>query len=63
MRKRYQGSVLNPVVQPMPSAARVSIHALVGQDLVRFDVVLRPDGSFTADKVVLEKDLPMPYAL
>jgi hypothetical protein len=63
VRAAYAKTINSPVILPLSAGWRVTFHALVGQDLVRLDVDIQPDGRASIGKSILEKDLAMPYIM
>jgi hypothetical protein len=63
VRAAYAKTINGPAIQALGAGWRVTFHALVGQDLVRLDVDVQPDGRASIAKSVLEKELAMPYIM
>lgn len=63
VRKRYAQIVTRPSIVAAGSVWRIVHFALIGQDLLRLDVDLSPDGKVHIEKTVLEKDLALSFTL
>jgi hypothetical protein len=61
LRREYE-EVLKPPAFAGDGPWKGTVFVLKGQDLVRLDVTLCPEGKVEIAEKVLEKDLPIPYA-